>query len=306
MNPEGDMRWDGRPLPIGSAAAWLALHTGAPILPVVPSASAYDIWPRWRMLPSLRGRVILRVGRPFSLCDTPQARVTDEDLEKANARIREAFDELRYGPEGLEGWIGPSRRNGRSLEEPIELRSRPELVDAGRRPHRDSGPLWKRGIALVLWRCPVCGTDDALVHERPWFGPPTVGCRACETGWKVRRLVGKDFRLEVVEGPADLVGLDMALSTWYDEMKRNFRPSPLSVSGVDLEPDEEVYLRADDVSLSPHRPNALFDGWTEREPPETQPSGPPQLADWPSIGGGPLLLTNRRLLWQGPQGELDF
>jgi hypothetical protein len=98
----------------------------------------------------------------------------------------------------------------------------------------------------------------------------------------------------------------MALSTWYDEMRRNFRPSALSVSGVDLAPDEEVYLGANDVSLSPHRPNALFDGWTGREPPQTQPPGRPQLADWPSIGEGQLLLTNHRLLWQGPQGELDF
>jgi hypothetical protein len=306
INPEGDMAWDGRPLPIGSAAAWLGLHTAVPLLPVIPAASAYDIWPRWRILPSLRGRAVLRIGPTFRLCDTPQERVTDQDLERANARIREVFDQLRYGPEGLEGWIGPARRNGTPLEEPVELRARPELVVADPAVREEEGSVWRRGIALVLWRCPVCSTDDALHHERPLFGAQSIRCRACETHWHVDRVVGKDFRLEVVEGPTDLVGLDMALSTWYDEMKGNFLPSPIRVSGVDLLPDEEVYLRASGVSLSPHRPNALFGGWNGREPPETQPRGRSQLADWPSIGKGRLLVTNQRLLWQGPERELDF
>ena len=306
MNPEGDMRWDGRPLPIGAAAAWLGLHTAAPIVPVIPSASAYDIWPRWKMVPSLRGRVVLRVGQPFRLCDTPQERVTDQDLERASARIREGFDELRYGPEGLDGWIGPPRRNGVPPGEPVRIHSRPELAEPRRLPIERDGPVWKRGMTLVLWRCPVCGTDDALVHQRPWFGQRKVSCQACETRWKVNRVIGKDFRLEVVAGPPDLMGLNMALSTWYDQMMQGFEPSPVQVSGVDLSPDEEVYLEAHNVSLSPHRPNALFEERTGREPPKTQPPDRPQLGDWPSIGEGRLLLTNRRLHWSGPVGELDF
>ena len=60
------------------------------------------------------------------------------------------------------------------------------------------------------------------------------------------------------------------------------------------------------VELSSHRPNALLDGWTGREPPQAQPPGLRQLADWESIGEGRLLLTSHRLLWQGPPGELDF
>ena len=55
-----------------------------------------------------------------------------------------------------------------------------------------------------------------------------------------------------------------------------------------------------------HRPNALLDGWTGREPPQAQPRGQPPAADWPSVGEGQLLLTSHRLLWQGPPGELDF
>ena len=306
MNPEGDMPWDGRPLPIASGAAWLGLHTAAPVLPLVSSASAYDIWPRWRALPSLRGKIVLKFGEPFKLCEDAQDSITEQDLERANARIRTAFDELRYGSEGLAGWIGSPRLNGSPLEAPFELRTRPELVDIHHNPPKNNGPVWKRGIALVLWCCPICGTDDALIHQRPLLGPQKVVCLSCDTGWRVDREIGKDFRLEVIKGPTDLVGLNMALSTWYDEIRKNFRPSPLSVSGLGLIPNEEVYLELNDVALSPHKPNALFNGWSEREPPTTMTGGEMQLADWPSIGNGRLLLTNHRLLWQGSEKELDF
>jgi len=112
--------------------------------------------------------------------------------------------------------------------------------------------------------------------------------------------------LRVVDGPAELVGLDMALSTWYDEMKRGFKPSPIPVTDMDLLPDEQVYLRAQEVVLVTYRSSALFNGWTGREPPQAELPGRPQLADWASVGEGRLFLTSHRLLWQGPQGELDF
>ena len=306
MNPEGDMRWDGRPLPIGAAAAWLGLYTAAPILPAIPEASAYDIWPRWQVGPSLRGRVVLRIGQPFQLCDTPQKQVTDDDLAEANARIRQEFDLLRYGPGGVSEWIGPPLRDGVPVEQPIQLRPAAEPIVAGEAADDTQVPVWRRGIPTLLWRCPACHTNDALIHQRPRFRPQTVICQACDTRWKMQRVMGKDFRLKVVEGPADWVGLDMALSTWYDEMKRDFQPSPVTVSGADLLPGEEVYLEVSSSSLSPYQPNALFDGWNGREPPQAQLPGRHELGDWVSIGEGRLLLTSHRLLWQGAPGELDF
>lgn len=315
LNTEGDMPWDGRPLPIQPGAAWLGLHTAAPLLPVICSASAYDIWPRWQTRPSLHGRVVLRIGQPFKLCDTPQMRITDQDLEKANSRIRAEIDQLRYGVEGITGWVGSPLQHGAPLEQPVRLG--PELRVAARQAvplARDADyatnnfqtPVWRRGIALLLWRCPVCHTNDALAHKHPWFRPQSVACRACGTRWAIHRMPGKDFRLQVVDGPTDLIGLDMALSSWYDEMKRGFEPLPISVSNPNLLPGEEVYLEASRVSLLPHRPNALFDVWTGREAPQVQAPGRPSLADWDSIGEGRLLLTSQRLLWVSPQGELDF
>ncbi|MBU0704540.1 MAG: hypothetical protein KKC18_11815 [Chloroflexi bacterium] len=306
INPEGDAPWDGRSLPLGNAIAWLGLHTAAPILPALCSVGAYDIWPRWRTTPSLRGKLVLSIGQPLTLCDAPLKKVTDDDLAKANARIQAEFDLVRYGPGGLSEWAGPPLRDGVPLEQPIQLRlaSEPPVV---RQAVEDAQvPVWKRGIPLLLWRCPVCHTNDALIHQRPLFRRQTVGCQVCDTRWEIRHVPGKDFRLKVVEGASDLVGLDMALSAWYDEMKRDFQPSPIPVTDVDLLPDEEVYLEVSGVPLSPYRPNALFDGWTGREPPQTLSPGRRELADWDSIGKGRLLLTNHRLLWQGPQGELDF
>ena len=118
--------------------------------------------------------------------------------------------------------------------------------------------------------------------------------------------MGSDFRLKVVDGPPELVGVEMGLSSWYDEMKRGFKPSPISVTDVELLPDEVVYLQASNVPVVPHRPNALFDGWNQREAPQAQPSGPRELADWAPIGNGRLLLTSHRMLWQSAQQELDF
>jgi hypothetical protein len=122
----------------------------------------------------------------------------------------------------------------------------------------------------------------------------------------MQRVVGKDFRLKVKEGPPHLIGLDMALSTWYDEMKKDFQPSPILASEVDLLPGEEVYLETSDAALLPYKPNPLFDGWTGREAPKIQPPGQRPLGAWPSIGEGRLLLTSHRLFWQGPPQELDF
>jgi 1-acyl-sn-glycerol-3-phosphate acyltransferase len=304
IEPEGDTSRDGRPLPIRSGAAWLGLHSAAPFVPVIVSVGAYDIWPSWQALPSLRGQIVQRVGKPFRLTGTPRQRITDENLAVANNRLRCESDRLSYEPDGVTAWAGPPRLNGVPLEQPVQLRPVSIPVAAGQAASESSVPLWRRGIPLLLWRCPVCHTNDALVHERPWFRSQTLHCQACSTYWTIRRVPGKDFRLRVVDGPAEMVGLDMALSTWYDEMKRDFKPLTIQVTGMDLLPDEEVYLQASKCMMLVSRSSALFRDWTGREPPRTE--FPKRPGDWAVIEPGTLLLTNRRLLWEGPPGGLDF
>ena len=123
INPEGDLSWDGQPLPIRPGAAWLALHTAVPLVPMACSAGAYDIWPLWQRRPSLRGHIVFRIGRPFQLCDRPMPRVTPQDLEHANARFRTVLDELCFGPGGVAEWATAPSQDGVPLEQ-----NQPELA----------------------------------------------------------------------------------------------------------------------------------------------------------------------------------
>ena len=302
LNPEGDMPWDGRPLRLGHALAWLGLHTAAPIVPAMITIGAYDIWPRWQARMNLKGRVRLRIGKPFRLCDAPRERVTEGEMAEAELTMRARFDELCYEPGGMAEWSGAPTRNGLPLDQPAHIPSSPPLV-SGVKPKRIA--LWRRGIALLLWRCPVCHTDDALVHEKPFLRRQTLRCRVCRTLWIVHHIPGKDFRLEVLEGPGELVGLEMALSGWYDEMMRDLDVAPQAPT-VGSDPAERVITETRNVPLLPRRPNILLDNWNGREPPSIQPHSKSQLAGWGKIGNGRLVLTDERMIWEGPRGGLDF
>jgi 1-acyl-sn-glycerol-3-phosphate acyltransferase len=313
-NPDGDMARDGRPMPLRGGVAWVGLHSAVPMVAIAPAINAYDTWPPWRMSPSLRGKLIARVGKPFRVTDTPLEKITDEDLARANARIAEEMERLCYGPGGVAGWAGPPTKNGQPLGEPVDLRPAAEQVSVTEiSRERTAGEakggmrsLWGRKLGLLLWRCPVCLTDDALVHDHRWFRPDGLRCQACGTHWVVRRVQGRDFRLEVVAGPPDLVGLEMALTAWYDQMKRDFQPSPIPASDLDLEPGEELYLRTGAVKLVAYPSNALLGGWTGREPSRDTILKRSEAGRFQDLGTGELLLTDRRLVWEGPEGGLDF
>jgi hypothetical protein len=301
-NPQGDASWDGRPTAFGRITAWLALRTAAPILPILCTIGCYEIWPRWQRLPSRKGHFKVTVDEPFRLTDKPLLRVTDEDIAQGLATMMETFDRVHYGPGGLAGWIGPVLRNGVEVTEPVQLQP-PSTPLAAVPPSEVK--VGKLGVAQLLWQCPVCRTNGALVHRRPRFRPETVSCQACGTLWDFQHESGHDFRMKVLEGPPEVVGLDMALSTWYEHMNRNFSLKPIQVTGVRLLPGEVAYLETPDVTLSPYQPNALFEGWAAREAP-TEQSDQLELASWESIGEGRLVVTSHRVLWQGEQREIDF
>jgi hypothetical protein len=303
VNPEGDAPWDGRPLPIGRSLPWWALRTAATIVPIFSPTSVYDSWPRWQALPYRGGHWVLEVGQPFKLCDEPLQDVTPEDMARADARLRQVFA-TRYGPRGISDWAGPILRHGAPVEGPVEIET-PTGPLAAVPPPDPKVKLSALGVPTLLHQCPVCGTNDALLHKQGRRWPQTVSCQACGTRWEFRRVISHDFRLKVVAGPEELVGLEMPLCYWYDEMRRKWQPKPIHVPGVELLPDEVVYLEKCGVSLAPHHPNPLFEEWGEREAPKRQ-VGSHEWGDWQSIGDGQLLLTNQRLLWRGEERELDF
>lgn len=305
LNPEGDMPWDGRPLRLGHALAWLGLHSAAPMVPAIITMGAYDIWPRWQPRLNLSGRVRLRIGKPFRLSDVPRERVSEDDMLKAERILRACIDELCYENGGKAGWSGAPTRNGTALNETPTI---PNIHASAQfeRARKHPVPLWRRGIGLLLWRCPLCRVDDSIVHERPLLGKQSVRCQACQSRWRVRRIPGKDFRLEVIEGPAEVLGLEMSLSDWYDQIKKDLLlpQSPSALPGQTR--PETTITQANDATLLPRLPNPLTDKWNGREPPRVQPPSQVQLAGWGKVGKGQLMLTDQRLVWEGPAGPLDF
>jgi len=304
INPEGDVTWDGRPLMPGKALPWLALHTGVPIVPALASIGAYDIWPRWRQLPHLGGRMQLNIGKPFTLVDEPMATVETEDIEAARERIFEEFNKARFLPGKMEDWAGPPTRNGDPVDGPFVLK--PGHAPVVPFPDADLTPekVTRRGVAQLLWRCPMCHTEESLLHKHRQIGRDKVRCRACGTRWSLWRVVHHDYRMKVEEGHPDMVGLELPLTTWYDKAREGFELKPVEVSDIELRPGEEVYLTADGIDFKAYRPNPLFDGFAPGEAPRSVDRGTRDYGDFHSFGEGRLLVTNERLVWQGPEGEI--
>ena len=99
LAPEGELTWDGRlQHPLAPGCAWLALHTAALVVPAV-TLGGYDLQPLWQIEKTrLTGRVQIRIGQPFQLCEQPLEKVEDEQLAAASQRI---YDEMAAL---LDGW----------------------------------------------------------------------------------------------------------------------------------------------------------------------------------------------------------
>lgn len=89
---EGELTWDGRlQHPLAPGAAWLALRSGAPVVPIV-SVGGYDLQPRWQMERlCLPGRLTIRVGPPLILGQAPPGQPDSQLLTAANQRLWEAL-----------------------------------------------------------------------------------------------------------------------------------------------------------------------------------------------------------------------
>jgi 1-acyl-sn-glycerol-3-phosphate acyltransferase len=86
-----ELPWDGRLQPLRPGAAWLALRAHVPIV-IAAVEGDYTIWPRWAWRPHLTGKLILTIGKPLDLANTPHQRITKEMLESANRRLLKELD----------------------------------------------------------------------------------------------------------------------------------------------------------------------------------------------------------------------
>lgn len=304
LYPEGDMTWDGRPSPLGHALAWLGLHSAAPIVPALATIGAYDIWPRWETRMHITGRMSLKIGEPMRLCQEPSKRVTEQDIAEAEDRLRRRFEIDCYGPGGIQEWSGVPTVNGDPAKEPFGRRRR---VSLPRRSGIQKDKPSKRGIGFLLWRCPVCHSEDALIHSRPVFGRQSVQCQSCNTHWSVSRKPGRDIRLRVTECPLEFAGLEMALSAWYDEIRCDLSPEPISSGDLELGPGEHPLLSASAISLAsrPLVSSIETPGVTTPQRTGVEPVRA-ELADWDAHGDGRLMLTTDRLIWRSANSRVDI
>lgn len=86
MMLEGEVSWHGRLNPPRPAPAWVALRSGALVVPCA-ILGTYDAWPRWQEKFHRTGKITVRIGQPFTLTDSPPQRITPEMLERAGERI---------------------------------------------------------------------------------------------------------------------------------------------------------------------------------------------------------------------------
>jgi hypothetical protein len=154
-------------------------------------------------------------------------------------------------------------------------------------------------IPLLLWRCPICKTDDSLIEVKNIFKPLEVHCDACKTRWKVRREIGVDYWLRIIESPSfpDQVGVEKNTVSWYGQIKAEVNLIPNEESNLQLENDEHLYLVSKNVTLIATANNPLF---FDLEPDAAQKELREETQE---VGQGRILLTNRRLVWEGKDGR---
>ncbi len=153
-------------------------------------------------------------------------------------------------------------------------------------------------IPMLLWRCPLCATNDALLHIERRFRADRLICRHCQAEWRVRRVPGDNFYLGLVVGqdgiPPD-TGDERSITAWYETMKASVRLEPVHDPAVALGPGETLYLASGPAELIAEETDPLF---------FPVPPGPDTTRlDKREVGGkmagrGRLFLTTRRLLWQ--------
>ncbi|MCX6915769.1 MAG: hypothetical protein NT167_22445 [Verrucomicrobia bacterium] len=165
-------------------------------------------------------------------------------------------------------------------------------------------------ITDLLWRCPLCATNDALMQQRRLFRPPQLRCRHCGTTWQVRRVIGDDYWLKVIASPAtqEQVGRGRPLAQWYARLKETVALAPIEATSVPSHPavtlgdGERLYLASRTVRLAAEAGDPLFFGGADTDTPHDR-----KEMGSARVGQGRLLLTNQRLMWQGVDGrQVDF
>jgi hypothetical protein len=162
-------------------------------------------------------------------------------------------------------------------------------------------------IPDLLWRCPLCATNDALRHSQRWLHAEVVDCTACGAQWRVRRVVGDNYYLKIARSggcsAAFPPGVELSITAWYDLMKQTVHLEALPEPPNLLEAGERLYLASGQATLWAEAQPAL----TGADPlrPAAAEISPPSGTNLSSteagggrVGLGHLFLTDQRLIWQ--------
>jgi hypothetical protein len=145
-------------------------------------------------------------------------------------------------------------------------------------------------IPTLLWRCPLCATNDALRHSQPRLRPEVVDCTTCGAQWWVRRVVGDNYYLKIIHSGGRAAayppGFEQTITAWYDLMKETVHLEVLPEPQNLLEAGERLYLASNQATLRV----------------EAQPvflvATPPAIPVTAPGGQGHLFLTSQRMIWQ--------
>lgn len=110
MYPEGSRTEDGSIAPLQPGFLLLVKKSEAPVLPIAIEG-AFDVWPRWRTHPRLRGRIAVKVAEPIS-GDELLGHGSDAALDRLRRQLEtmrlELRDELRSATNGRFPPAGPA------------------------------------------------------------------------------------------------------------------------------------------------------------------------------------------------------
>jgi len=100
-----------------------------------------------------------------------------------------------------------------------------------------------KGLPLLLWRCPLCKTNDSLHVENGVY----LRCGACDSRWELKR----NYHLKLLSNSSDREAPEAkTLSDWYALIKEVQDISPADLTCDFIEEGERAYLESGRVRYS--------------------------------------------------------
>ena len=150
-------------------------------------------------------------------------------------------------------------------------------------------------LQTLLWRCPICKTQDVLTHLEHRFKHDQIDCSACQSRWELIRVFGgSDFRLRLISGNG--ITQERPLAEWYDQMMEGMKLEPIEHPSWPLldisHPNERLYLYSPTIMGLASPDDPIFQHENASPPPDA-----PGVMGLRPLGPGQLFFTSHRLIY---------